>query len=185
MVRSPGRGHRAQRHVVLSLAPQRQQGANPLQHESARTGPSRAAAWPTVAARPHPTPRPASPPPRSRPPTLLPPQVEWGSGGLSGLFAQPSNLLDPRFLRMLLELYTFQFDVQRRSPLSPHNALRSPSLPAPPPAPGRSPHSDPPVRCNPLRYLAALPAEDSASPYSGATLPGATQTLGEFVSSRG
>eukprot|EP00249_Psilotum_nudum_P021042 c27949_g1_i1 orf=349-2943(+) len=36
---------------------------------------------------------------------------EWGSNGISGLFAQKYNLFNPFFLRMLKEVITFQHDV--------------------------------------------------------------------------
>lgn len=39
---------------------------------------------------------------------------EWGTRNhLSGLFAQKTNLVDPRFLRMLEELAKFKDDVLR------------------------------------------------------------------------
>jgi cyclopropane-fatty-acyl-phospholipid synthase len=36
---------------------------------------------------------------------------EWGSNGITGLFAQKRNLLNPSFLRMIKEIVQFKDDV--------------------------------------------------------------------------
>ena len=51
---------------------------------------------------------------------VLVPQVEWGSGGLSALFAQPSNVASPAFLTMLAEMPRFQTAVLRYAQISLH-----------------------------------------------------------------